>query len=37
VMHLDKLDDPAAAQPAPTEPAPAAKTRTPQNKSANSK
>jgi len=37
VMHLDKLDDPAAAQPAPSEPAPAAKTRTPQNKSANSK
>ena len=37
VMHLDKLDEPAAAQPAPTEPAPPAKTRTPQNKSANSK
>lgn len=36
VMHLDKLDDPAV-QPAPTEPAPPAKTRTPQNKSANSK
>ena len=36
-MHLDKLDDPAAAQPAPAEPAPAVKTRTPQNKSANSK
>ncbi|SFM35665.1 lipopolysaccharide export system protein LptC [Bradyrhizobium sp. Rc3b] len=35
VMHLDKLDDPAAAQPAPAEPA--AKTRTPQNKSANSR
>lgn len=37
VMHLDKLDDPAAAQPAPIEPAPPAKTRTPQNKSANSR
>ncbi|MCK1650794.1 LPS export ABC transporter periplasmic protein LptC [Bradyrhizobium sp. 149] len=37
VMHLDKLDDPAAAQPAPAEPAAPAKTRTPQNKSANSK
>lgn len=37
VMHLDKLDEPAAAQPAPVEPAPPAKTRTPQNKSANSK
>ena len=38
VMHLDKLDDPAAAQPAPAEqPAPPVKTRTPQNKSANSK
>ena len=36
VMHLDKLDDGAAAQPAPPEPAPV-KTRTPQNKSANSK
>lgn len=36
VMHLDKLDDPAV-QPAPAEPAPPAKTRTPQNKSANSK
>jgi lipopolysaccharide export system protein LptC len=36
-MHLDKLDDPAAAQPAPAEPAPPVKTRTPQNKSANSK
>ena len=37
VMHLDKLDDPAA-QPAPAEqPAPPVKTRTPQNKSANSK
>lgn len=36
VMHLDELDDPAA-QPAPAEPAPPAKTRTPQNKSANSK
>ena len=36
VMHLDKLDDPAVAQPAPPEPAPV-KTRTPQNKSANSK
>ncbi|MDH2342508.1 LPS export ABC transporter periplasmic protein LptC [Bradyrhizobium sp. SSUT18] len=36
VMHLDKLDDPAA-QPAPPEPAPPVKTRTPQNKSANSK
>ncbi|MEY9543649.1 hypothetical protein ABIE85_006709 [Bradyrhizobium diazoefficiens] len=37
VMHLDKLDDPAAAQPAPAEPTPPVKTRTPQNKSANSK
>jgi lipopolysaccharide export system protein LptC len=41
VMHLDKLDDSAAAQPAAVEPAPAppppAKTRTPQNKSANSR
>ncbi|MGY3106926.1 LPS export ABC transporter periplasmic protein LptC [Bradyrhizobium sp. LM6.9] len=37
VMHLDKLDDPAAAQPVPSEPAPPVKTRTPQNKSANSK
>ncbi|WP_440636099.1 LPS export ABC transporter periplasmic protein LptC [Bradyrhizobium sp. PUT101] len=40
VMHLDKLDDPATAQPAPVEPTPPAppvKTRTPQNKSANSK
>ena len=37
VMHLDKLDDPAAAQPAPVEPAPPAKTRPPQNKSANSR
>ncbi|RXH24591.1 MULTISPECIES: LPS export ABC transporter periplasmic protein LptC [Bradyrhizobium] len=41
VMHLDKLDEPAAAQPAAVEPAPAppppAKTRTPQNKSANSR
>jgi lipopolysaccharide export system protein LptC len=37
VMHLDKLDDPAAAQPLPPEPAPPVKTRTPQNKSANSK
>ena len=37
VMHLDKLDQPAAAQPAPPEPAPPVKTRTPQNKSANSK
>lgn len=37
VMHLDKLDDPAAAQPVPVEPAPPAKTRTPQNKSANSR
>jgi lipopolysaccharide export system protein LptC len=38
VMHLDKLDDTAVAQPAPPEPAPPpAKTRTPQNKSANSK
>ncbi|MBR1176705.1 LPS export ABC transporter periplasmic protein LptC [Bradyrhizobium sp. KB893862 SZCCT0404] len=36
VMHLDKLDDGAAPQPAPPEPAPV-KTRTPQNKSANSK
>ncbi|MCA1430009.1 MULTISPECIES: LPS export ABC transporter periplasmic protein LptC [unclassified Bradyrhizobium] len=36
VMHLEKLDEPAAAQPAPPEPAPT-KTRTPQNKSANSK
>ncbi|MBR0971937.1 MULTISPECIES: LPS export ABC transporter periplasmic protein LptC [Bradyrhizobium] len=36
VMHLDKLDDPAV-QPAPPEPAPPVKTRTPQNKSANSK
>ncbi|WP_314953911.1 LPS export ABC transporter periplasmic protein LptC [Bradyrhizobium cosmicum] len=36
VMHLDKLDEPAA-QPAPPEPATPAKTRTPQNKSANSK
>src|SRR3569833_4341630 len=36
VMHLDKLDDPAAAQPAPVAPAPPppAKTRTPQNKTA---
>jgi lipopolysaccharide export system protein LptC len=34
VMHLDKLDEPAAA---PVEPAPQAKTRTPQNKSANSR
>lgn len=37
VMHLDKLDDPAAAQPAPVEPAPPAKTRAPQTKSANPK
>ncbi|MDE5442131.1 LPS export ABC transporter periplasmic protein LptC [Bradyrhizobium hipponense] len=37
VMHLDKLDDPAAAQPAPVEPAPPAKTRAPQNKPANSR
>ncbi|MEY9881290.1 LPS export ABC transporter periplasmic protein LptC [Bradyrhizobium sp. USDA 329] len=40
VMHLDKLDEPATAQPAPVEPpppAPPVKTRTPQNKSANSK
>ena len=37
VMHLDKLDDPAASPPAPPEPAPAAKTRTPQNKPANSR
>lgn len=37
VMHLDKLDDPAAAQPVPVEPAPPAKTPTPQNKSANSR
>ncbi len=36
VMHLDKLDEPAT-QPAPPEPAPAAKTRMLQNKSANSK
>ncbi len=36
VMHLDKLDEPAANQPPPSEPAPT-KTRTPQNKSANSK
>jgi lipopolysaccharide export system protein LptC len=36
VMHLDKLDEPAASQPAPPEPAPT-KTRTPPNKSANSK
>ncbi|MCA1478454.1 LPS export ABC transporter periplasmic protein LptC [Bradyrhizobium sp. NBAIM08] len=36
VMHLDKLDEPAATQPPPPEPAPT-KTRTPQNKSANSK
>jgi len=36
VMHLDKLDEPAATQPAPPEAAPT-KTRTPQNKSANSK
>ncbi|MDA9465858.1 LPS export ABC transporter periplasmic protein LptC [Bradyrhizobium sp. CCBAU 53415] len=35
VMHLDKLDEPAA-QPAPPEPA-SAKTRAPQNKSANSR
>lgn len=35
VMHLDKLDDPAAAQPTPVEQP--AKTRTPQNKSANSR
>ncbi|MEK9280697.1 MULTISPECIES: LPS export ABC transporter periplasmic protein LptC [unclassified Bradyrhizobium] len=39
VMNLDKLstDEPAAAPPAPVEPAPPAKTRTPQNKSANSR
>lgn len=37
VMHLDKLDDPAASPPATPEPAPAAKTRTPQNKPANSR
>lgn len=38
VMHLDKLDEPVAAQPAtPAEPVPQAKSRTPQNKSANSK
>ena len=37
VMHLDKLDEPAAAQPVPAEPAPPAKPRTPQNKSANSR
>lgn len=37
VMYLDKLDDPAATQPAAPEPAQPAKTRTPQNKSANSK
>jgi len=36
VMHLDKLEEPAANQPPPPEPAPT-KTRTPQNKSANSK
>lgn len=36
VMHLDKLDEPAT-QPAPPDPAPPAKTRMPQNKSANSK
>ncbi len=34
VMHLDKLDDPAAAQPAPAEPG---KTRASANKPANSK
>ncbi|OAF08272.1 LPS export ABC transporter periplasmic protein LptC [Bradyrhizobium centrolobii] len=41
VMHLDKLstDEPAAAPPAPAEPPPPppAKTRAPQNKSANSR
>ncbi len=37
VMHLDKLDDPAATQPAPVEPAPPAKARAPQTKSANPK
>lgn len=36
VMHLDKLDEPAPTQPAPPEAAPT-KTRSPQNKSANSK
>jgi len=37
VMHLEKLDDPAAAQPAPADPAPPAKPRTPQNKAASSR
>ena len=37
VMHLDKLDDPAAAQPEPAEPAPPVKPRASQNKSANSR
>ena len=37
VMHLDKLDDPAAAQPAAVEPAPAAPSVKSKNKSANSK
>jgi lipopolysaccharide export system protein LptC len=37
VMHLDKLDDGAAAAPAPAEPAPPTKQRASQNKSANSR
>lgn len=37
VMHLEKLDDPAAPQPAPADPAPPAKPRTPQNKAASSR
>ncbi|OKO84722.1 hypothetical protein AC629_20650 [Bradyrhizobium sp. NAS80.1] len=37
VMHLDKLDDGAAAPPAPAEPAPPTKPRASQNKSANSR
>ena len=37
VMHLDKLEDPAASQPAPVEPETSPRTRSLQNKSANSK